>query len=60
MNFLDSLRESVKSAGLKNVADKSGLTERYLYIFIKKDSQPSFETVVKICKALNIKNIKVV
>ena len=59
MEFLNTLREKIKQVGIDNVSDLSGTSRPYLFRMMKKDSKPSFVTIIKVCKALNIKTIKV-
>lgn len=44
-----------RARGMTEVASEAGLTLEALYKALEPNSQPSFETVVRICKAFGVK-----
>lgn len=50
-----ALGDIAKARGMTEVAKSSGITREALYKALRPDSQPRFETISKVCKALGVK-----
>lgn len=52
--WLESLRDA-RARGMMQLARDSGLTREGLYKALSPEGNPSFATVMKVCKALGLK-----
>lgn len=50
-----ALGDVARARGMTQVAQQAGLTREALYKALRPDSQPRFDTIQKVCKALGIK-----
>jgi probable addiction module antidote protein len=53
--LISAIGDIAKARGMGQVAEKSGLGRESLYKALKSDSQPRFETIVKVLDSLDIK-----
>ena len=51
--FTHALGVVARARGMSVVAEKSGLTREALYKALRPSSQPRFDTICKVCNALN-------
>jgi probable addiction module antidote protein len=52
--FAHALGVAARAKGMTEVARAAGMTREGLYKALRPDSQPRFETVLKVCKALGV------
>lgn len=50
-----ALGDIAKARGMSSVAAQAGITREALYKALRPDSQPRFETIQRVCKALGVK-----
>lgn len=50
-----ALGEIARARGMMNLARETGLTREGLYKALSPDGNPSFATIMKVCKALGLK-----
>jgi len=50
-----ALGDIAKARGMSSVAKQAGLTREALYKALRPDSQPRFETIMRVCAALGVK-----
>lgn len=53
--LISSIGDIAKAKGMGQIAVKSGLGRESLYKALKSDSQPRFETILKVLDSLDIK-----
>lgn len=53
--LISAIGDIAKARGMGQVAEKSGLGRESLYKALKSDSQPRFETIIKVLDSLDIK-----
>lgn len=53
--LISSIGDIAKARGMGQIAEKSGLGRESLYKALKSDSQPRFETIIKVLDSLDIK-----
>lgn len=53
--LISSIGDIAKAKGMGQIAVKSGLGRESLYKALKSDSQPRFETIIKVLDSLDIK-----
>lgn len=49
-----ALGDIARSRGMSDIAKAAGLSRESLYKALRPDSQPRFETIAKVCKALGV------
>ena len=53
--FTYALGVVARARGMSAVAEKSGLTREALYKALRPSSQPRFDTIYKVCRALGVR-----
>ena len=50
-----ALGDIAKARGMGEIAQAAGLTREALYKALRRDAQPRFDTVARVCRALGLK-----
>jgi probable addiction module antidote protein len=50
-----ALGNIARARGMSEIAKASGLAREALYKALKPDAQPSFDTIARVCKALDVR-----
>lgn len=53
--FNHALNVVARARGMTAVAEQSGLTREALYKALRPESQPRFDTIYRVCKALGVR-----
>jgi probable addiction module antidote protein len=53
--LIHALGVIAKARGMSQIAKDSGLTREALYKALRSNSQPRFDTIVRVCRALGLK-----
>ncbi|MSQ72229.1 MAG: putative addiction module antidote protein [Betaproteobacteria bacterium] len=50
-----ALGDIARARGMSEIAKASGITREALYRALRRDAQPRFDTISRVCKALGVK-----